>query len=59
MNVVYRWSCSLQSACLFLVQRLEEAAQEEIRVYAEATLKLIKDLYPVSIEALIGKYSYV
>lgn len=59
MHVVYRWSCSLQSVCLFLLQRLEEEAQEEIRAYAEATLKLIKDLYPVSIEALIGKYSYV
>lgn len=59
MHVVYRWSCSLQSACLFLVQRLENQAQEEIRVYAEAVLELIKDLYPVSINSLIGKYSYV
>jgi len=58
MHVVYRWSCSLQSACLFLVQRLEEQAQEEIRDYAEAVLHLIKDLYPVSIKALVGKYSY-
>lgn len=58
MHVVYRWSCSLQSACLFLVQRLEEQSQEEIRVYAEATLELIKDIYPVSIKSLVGKYSY-
>lgn len=58
MHVVYRWSASLQSVCLFLVQRLEDQAQEEIRVYAEATLALIKDLYPVSINALVGKYSY-
>lgn len=59
MHVVYRWSCSLQSVCLFLVQRLEDQAQEEIRKYAEATLLLIKDIYPVSIQALVGKYSYV
>ena len=58
MHVVYRWSASLQSVCLFLVQRLEDQAQEEIRVYAEATLQLIKDIYPVSINALVGKYSY-
>lgn len=58
MHVVYRWSCSLQSVCLFLVQRLENEAQEEIRAYAEAVLLLIKDIYPVSIQALVGKYSY-
>lgn len=58
MHVVYRWSCSLQSACLFLAQRLEELAQEEIRDYAEAVLVLIKDIYPVSIKSLVGKYSY-
>lgn len=58
MHVVYRWSCSLQSVCLFLLQRLEDQAQQEIRVYAEAVLSLIKDLYPVSINALVGKYSY-
>ena len=58
MHVVYRWSCSLQSVCLFLLQRLEDQAQQEIRVYAEAVLALIKDLYPVSINALVGKYSY-
>lgn len=58
MHVVYRWSCSLQSVCLFLVQRLEDQAQEEIRKYAEAVLHLIKDIYPVSIQSLVGKYSY-
>jgi len=58
MHVVYRWSCSLQSVALFLVQRLEEESQEEIREYAQAVLELVKDLYPVSIKALVGKYSY-
>ncbi len=33
MYVVYRWTCSLQSIALFLNQRLEEAAQVEIRDY--------------------------
>lgn len=58
MHVVYRWSCSLQSVCLFLVQRLEDTAQDEIRRYAEAVLSLIKDIYPVSIRALVGEHSY-
>jgi thymidylate synthase (FAD) len=58
MHVVYRWSCSLQSVCLFLVQRLEDLAQEEIRKYAEAVLMLVKDIYPVSVQSLVGKYSY-
>lgn len=58
MHVVYRWSCSLQSVSLFLVQRLEDQAQEEIRLYAEAVLQLIENIYPVSIRALVGKYSY-
>ena len=58
MHVVYRWSASLQSVCLFLSQRLEDIAQEEIRVYAEAVLSLVKDIYPVSIKALVGQYTY-
>jgi thymidylate synthase (FAD) len=58
MHVVYRWSASLQSVCLFLSQRLEEISQEEIREYAKAVLTLVKDIYPVSIKALVGQYSY-
>jgi thymidylate synthase (FAD) len=58
MHVVYRWSCSLQSVCLFLQQRLEEQSQEEIRVYAQAVAELIRDLYPVSVNALVGKRVY-
>jgi thymidylate synthase (FAD) len=58
MHVVYRWSCSLQSVCLFLQQRLEEQSQEEIRVYAQAVADLIKDIYPVSVNALVGKRVY-
>jgi thymidylate synthase (FAD) len=57
-HVVYRWSARLESVCLFLSQRLEEISQEEIREYAKAVLTLVKDIYPVSIKALVGQYSY-
>ena len=58
MHVVYRWSCSLQSVAIFLQQRLEEQAQEEIRVYAQAVAELIRDIYPVSLNALVGNLVY-
>lgn len=54
MYVVYRWTCSLQSIALFLNQRLEEAAQVEIREYARAVLELIRPIFPVSIGGLVG-----
>ena len=54
MNVVYRWSCSLQSVALFLSQRLAEDAQKEIQLYADAVYRLVQPLYPVSIASLIG-----
>lgn len=53
MYVVYRWTCSLQSIALFLNQRLEEAAQVEIRDYARAVLTLIQPVFPVSISGLV------
>ena len=53
MYVVYRWTCSLQSIALFLNQRLEEAAQVEIRDYARAVLALIQPVFPVSISGLV------
>jgi thymidylate synthase (FAD) len=53
MYVVYRWTCSLQSIALFLNQRLEEAAQVEIRDYARAVLSLIQPIFPVSISGLV------
>lgn len=55
MYVVYRWSCSLQSACLFLSQRLEEDAQLEIREFARAVYDLIVDKFPVSVPLLAGR----
>ena len=52
MHVVYRWSASLQSAALFLNQRLAEDSQKEIQEYARAVYSLIVDKFPVCIELL-------
>ena len=57
MYVVYRWSCSLQSAVLFLSQRLAEDSQVEIQEYANAVYRLVQPLYPVSMMALMGSGS--
>lgn len=53
MYVNYRWSCSLQSAMLFLNQRLAEDSQVEIQEYAKAVYELIKDKFPISIKYLM------
>lgn len=55
MYLSYRWSCSLQSVALFLNQRLSEDSQVEIQEYAKAVHELIKDIYPVSLYALLGR----
>jgi thymidylate synthase (FAD) len=55
MYVVYRWSCSLQSVCLFLNQRLEHDSQYEIREYAKAVHHLIAPVFPVTINCLVHK----
>jgi thymidylate synthase (FAD) len=55
MHVVYRWSCSLQSAALFLNQRLSDDAQKEIQVYADAVYRLAQPLFPVSFSSLISR----
>jgi len=54
MYVVYRWSCSLQSACLFLSQRLAEDSQLEIQHYADAVYRLVQPIFPVSVSRLVG-----
>ena len=54
LYVVYRWSCSLQSACLFLNQRLAEDSQVEIQNYADAVYRLIQPIFPVSVSRLVG-----
>ena len=53
MNVLYRWSCSLQSVGLFLKQRLHDTAQLEISEYAKAVYDLISLTYPHSLEAIM------
>lgn len=54
MYVVYRWSCSLQSVCLFLNQRLAEDSQVEIQKYARAVYILTQPKFPISISRLVG-----
>ena len=55
MYVVYRWSCSLQSVALFLLQRLKEDSQVEIQHYAEAVRELIISRFPASVPLLLGE----
>jgi thymidylate synthase (FAD) len=54
MYVRWYWTASLQSVCHFLAQRLEHDAQKEIQDYAKVVLELIKPLFPVSVEELVG-----
>ena len=54
LNVIYRWSCSLQSVALFLSQRMAEESQVEIQHYADAVYRLVQPVYPVSLSCLIG-----
>lgn len=44
-------TCNLRSLAHFLALRLHEHSQYEIRVYAEALLKLIEPIVPVSVAA--------
>lgn len=53
MYTNYRWSCSLQSVCLFLSQRLEEDAQKEIQDYARAIYRLVQPRFPVTVNELL------
>jgi thymidylate synthase (FAD) len=45
------WKCDLHNTLRFLKLRLHKSAQYEIRVYAEAMLKIIKNIAPYTIEA--------
>lgn len=54
MHVIYRWSCSLQSVCLFLTQRLAEDSQVEIQEYAKAIHLFAKEKFPITIGRLVG-----
>jgi len=52
MHIVYRWSCSLQSVCLFLTQRLAEDSQVEIQEYAKAIYIFAEKKFPITIGRL-------
>jgi thymidylate synthase (FAD) len=53
MNVLYRWSCSLQSVGLFLKQRLHDTAQLEISEFAKAVQNLVEPVFPYSLKAIM------
>jgi thymidylate synthase (FAD) len=45
------WKCDLHNTLRFLALRLDRHAQEEIRAYAIAMLRLIEPVVPVAVEA--------
>lgn len=47
----YYWTCNLRSFLHFIGLRLHEGAQYEIRMLAEAMLKQVEPIFPVSIAA--------
>lgn len=51
----YYWTTSLQAVCNFIKLRLASGAQGEIRDLASAVYSLIQPIFPVSIDALLGK----
>lgn len=51
MYVRWRWTTSLQGVMTFLEQRLAHDAQSEIRVYADAVLKLSEKIFPETFES--------
>jgi len=53
LYVRWVWTGSLQAIAHFLKLRLDEAAQKEIRDYAEAVETLAKEKFPYSLEALL------
>lgn len=54
LYVRWVWTGSLQAVAHFLQLRLDEAAQKEIRDYAEAVETLAKMKFPVALEALLN-----
>jgi thymidylate synthase (FAD) len=53
LYVRWVWTGSLQAVAHFLKLRLDEAAQKEIRDYAEAVRQLAETKFPISLEALL------
>jgi thymidylate synthase (FAD) len=54
MYTSFRWSPSVQALANFLTQRLDEHAQDEIRVYAKAVQTLVTPIFPHALAALVG-----
>lgn len=53
LYVRWVWTGSLQAVSHFLKLRLDEAAQKEIRDFAEAVEKLAREKFPIALEALL------
>lgn len=53
MYTNYRWTCSLQSVCHFLQERLAHDAQLEIQLYAQAVRELVEPHFPRTMEKLV------
>jgi len=51
MYTEWYWKCDLHNTLRFLALRIDAHAQAEIRVFAEAMLKLIEPLVPATVEA--------
>ncbi len=49
-----RWTLSLQTACHFISQRIEHAAQFEIQQYALAMYHILKDIFKYSLHPLLN-----
>lgn len=52
----YQWTASLQSVLFFLKERLSLNAQDEIREYAEAVLKIVFQRFPRTVELVLPDY---
>lgn len=53
LYVRWYWTASLQSVAHFLTQRLDAHAQVEIQLYAKAVKSLVKEKFPVALDALL------
>lgn len=52
----WQWTTSLQSALFFLKERLSLNAQDEIREYANAVLKITFQRFPRTVELVLPEY---
>jgi thymidylate synthase (FAD) len=53
------WQNDLHNTLHFLALRLDEHAQYEVRVYAEAMLKLLQPHFPTVIEAWMAGHTHL